>query len=298
MLSPHRIEGWWARVVGPGVGKARAGMLSVDTTGPLVRGRDVVGGVARFLLVGAFTWILPKDSGMREERIEEKDQEGEEGEAEAEEMVIFEEEEDEEEVEEGQRRKRGRPKKVEPEEERMEGYEELMQKKDQPEAEEEKKDEDHEDQPPDDFEVKVFRMMIPMETKTGEEVLRCVAEMVTRLHLQIHSDHGGEFTGRMLQKWVMNRGIARTFTGVSDPQSNGRVENSVQQVKSYLRRVLLQARLPSTSWPLAATQSFLEDQFFFEADRWFMAESLHGCFTHVVIVPLSRLLEQNLPPLL
>lgn len=195
---------------------------------------------------------------MREERIEEKEQEGEEDEAEAEEMVIFEEEEDEEEVDEGQRRKRGRPKKVEPEEERMEGYEELMQKKDQLEVEEEKKDEDHEDQPPDDFEVKVFRMMIPMETKTGEEVLRCVAEMVTRLHLegfkvqQIHSDHGGEFTGRMLQKWVMNRGIARTFTGVSDPQSNGRVENSVQQVKSYLRRVLLQARLPSTSWPLAA----------------------------------------------
>ena len=272
---PHR------RVVGPRIGKARAGVLSVDTTGPLVKGKDVVGGVARFLLVGAFTWILPKDSKMKEEKF--PDQEDEEAEEEEEVEIDIEEAEDvfDEEAERAEdealkKKKRGRPRKLEPEEEKMEGFEELMKEVGKEGGEESKPPEESgegggeedgspEDQseergegPPDDFEVKVFRMMIPMETKTGEEVLRGVAEMVTRLHLegfqvqQIHSDHGGEFTSRALQKWTMNRGIARTFTGVSDPQSNGRVENSVQQVKSYLRRVLLQAKLPSTSWPLAA----------------------------------------------
>ena len=263
--------------MGPGLGKARAGVLSVDTTGPLVKGRDVVGGVARFLLVGAFTWILPKDSKMKEEEIPADEEEEEEEEEEidldlGDEENILEEKEDREEGEEEvpRKRKRGRPRKPEPEEERMEGFDEMMREVGKDKSEEpqeeglekepqgEELEKEKEDGPPDDFEVKVFRMMIPMETKTGEEVLRCVADMVARLHLegfqvqQIHSDHGGEFTSRALQKWTMNRGIARTFTGVSDPQSNGRVENSVQQVKSYLRRVLLQAGLPSSSWPLAA----------------------------------------------
>ena len=75
-----------------------------------------------------------------------------------------------------------------------------------------------EEQPPDYFEVRVYRMVIPMVTKTGEEVLRGVAEMVTRLTLegftvrQLHLDHGGEFSTKSLSRWALQRGIARTFT--------------------------------------------------------------------------------------
>lgn len=244
--APHR------RVVGVGNGKARAGVLSVDTTGPLVKGKDVDSAVVRFLLVGAFTWVVPKGSRLSEgpKLPEEEDKEEEED------KIVLEEEEAEIE---DTRPRRGRPRKEQPEEERMgpEEVQDLEEKPDPEEPEREKKD-DEEEGPKDDFEIRVFRMATPMATKGGEEVLRAVAEMVTRLHLegfkvsQIHSDHGGEFTSRILQRWILNRGIARTFTGVNDPQSNGRAENSVQAIKSYIRRALKQGGLPPSDWPLAA----------------------------------------------
>ena len=244
--APHR------RVVGVGNGKARAGVLSVDTTGRLVKGKDVDSAVVRFLLVGAFTWVVPKGSRLSEgpKLPEEEDKEEEED------KIVLEEEEAE--IEDA-RPRRGRPRKEPPEEERMgpEEVQDLEEKPDPEEPEREKKD-DEEEGPKDDFEIRVFRMATPMATKGGEEVLRAVAEMVTRLHLegfkvsQIHSDHGGEFTSRILQRWILNRGIARTFTGVNDPQSNGRAENSVQAIKSYIRRALKQGGLPPSDWPLAA----------------------------------------------
>ena len=247
--APHR------RVVGVGIGKARAGVLSVDTSGPLVKGKDVDGGVARFMLVGAFTWIVPKDSKLEEgipEEVREKTEDIDLVE-DSQEYVLEdpaeEEEKDDEEARQG-KRKRGRPRKIEIREDDEQMEEEEIKKAQEEEAEEEEK-------PPDDFEVRTYRMVIPMTTKGGEEVLRGVAEMVTRLALegfvvrQLHSDHGGEFTTKSLARWTMQRGIARTFTGVSDPQSNGRVENSVQVVKSYVRRTIVQAGLKAIDWPLA-----------------------------------------------
>ena len=51
---------------------------------------------------------------------------------------------------------------------------------------------------------------------------------------------------------MKNRGYIRTFTGVSNPQSNGRAENAVQQVKTHIRRLLHQAGWSEDQWPLAA----------------------------------------------
>ena len=265
--APHR------RVVGAAGGKTRAGVLSIDTTGPLVVGEDVDGAKVRFLLVGAFTWLVPKESKLKDDLPE--DEEDLEDVVEIEEILggedegvnIFSEEEHDEEEQEGKKKRgRGRPRKEDrrEEEDRM-SKEEMKALRERAEEEKKKDDEDGkgppedgDEGPRDDFEIRVFRMLTPMRTKSGEEVLRAVAEMVTRLHLegfnvtQIHTDHGGEFSSRSLQRWIMQRGIARTFTGVDDPQSNGRAENSVQTVKSYIRRALRHAGFEARRWPLAA----------------------------------------------
>lgn len=151
--APHR------RVVGVGGGKARGGVLSVDTTGPLVKGKDVDTTEVRFLLIGAFTWMVPKGS-----RLSEGQEIGEEQEKEDEDEIVF----DEEAVEpEDERPKRGRPKKKVEEEEKMR-EDEIRELEERPEAEDEKDDKKEEeekedqDKPPDDFEVRVFRMAIPI----------------------------------------------------------------------------------------------------------------------------------------
>jgi len=265
--APHR------RVVGAAGGKARSGVLSIDTTGPLVLGEDVDGAKVRFLLVGAFTWLVPRESKLKDGIPGEGDGEDEE----EGDPILFEDEkdadvehdgedEDERPDQEGKKRGRGRPRNEDRRdeedkmsEEEMRALREKAEERKREESDEKEPEEGEEDKgPPDDFEVRVFRMLTPMRTKTGEEVLRAVAEMVTRLRLegfeiiQIHTDHGGEFSSRSLQRWIMNRGIARTFTGVDDPQSNGRAENSVQAVKSYIRRALKQAGMEAKWWPLAA----------------------------------------------
>ena len=108
--APHR------RVVGVGGGKARGGVLSVDTTGPLVKGKDVDTTEVRFLLVGAFTWMVPKGSRLSEgPKLPEEDEEDQD-------RIVFEEEEEEPQE---ARPRRGRPKKKQEEEERM-GPEEVQ----------------------------------------------------------------------------------------------------------------------------------------------------------------------------
>ena len=128
--APHR------RVVGVGGGKARGGVLSVDTTGPLVKGKDVDTTEVRFLLIGAFTWMVPKGS-----RLSEGQEIGEEQEKEDEDEIVF----DEEAVEpEDERPKRGRPKKKVEEEEKMR-EDEIRELEEKPEAEDEKDDKKEEE---------------------------------------------------------------------------------------------------------------------------------------------------------
>eukprot|EP00435_Cladocopium_sp_Y103_P060451 s1049_g22.t1 len=55
---------------------------------------------------------------------------------------------------------------------------------------------------------------------------------------------------------MKNKGYIQIFTGVSDPQTNGRAENAVQQVKEsheeIAGRLLHQAGWSQDQWPLAA----------------------------------------------
>ena len=105
-------------------------------------------------------------------------------------------------------------------------------------------------------EVRVFRLALPMITKTAREVSATAMEFVLRLradgfHIgRIHCDRGHEFEGAF-KRWARSRGIYVTKTAGDDPQGNGRAEVAVKAIKSQIRRTLRQAGLDSAHWPWA-----------------------------------------------
>ena len=257
--APHR------RIVGGKKGgKPKAGVLSLDTSGPFTPGKDVGEEEMRFILVGAFTWAVKRGSKLKED--EDQDECPEEAPV----IEIEAEEEKEDEIQDEEERnkpKRGRPRKPRPEEEEeaeeTEENEEERLRGEGDRAGEERLDEEGGEEVLDEeemknFEVKTFRMVVPMPSKRGDVVLQCIVEMVHQLRIdgfeitQVHSDNGGEFTATCVRRWLRNRGYIQTFTGVNEPQANGRAENAVQQVKNQMRRLLLQAGMGPEWWPVAA----------------------------------------------
>jgi len=51
------------------------GVLSVDTAGPFVRAYDAGGYKTAYILVGALTWTVPKGSPLKEDDVEELEEE-------------------------------------------------------------------------------------------------------------------------------------------------------------------------------------------------------------------------------
>ena len=105
-------------------------------------------------------------------------------------------------------------------------------------------------------ELRVFRMALPMVTKTSREVSATAMEFILRLRAdgyhvgRIHCDRGHEFDGAF-RKWARSRGIYITKTAGDDPQGNGRAEVTVKALKTQVRRALRQANLDSSYWPWA-----------------------------------------------
>lgn len=210
----------------------RAGVLSIDTSGPLCPGEDVTEETMKFLLIGAYTWTAPKKSPLDD--AEEVGKEEEVLDDEGNDVKIEANDEASEEVE------------VKKEEEEIQEVDDIEEEAKKTVGE------------PEEFEMKTFRMVTPLPLKSGDAVLQATIDMILKLRLdgfevcQVHSDNGGEFTSQAMKRWMRARGYVRTYTGVADPQSNGRAENAVQQVKNHVRRLLLQAGMTPAQWPIAA----------------------------------------------
>ena len=247
------------------------GVLSVDTAGPLIGAYDQGGGMARYFLVGALTWRVPK--GL--EKLKQPAQEPLEGD----EPKIEDKEDAEEEALEdgifGDLPPMGADHNQAPGGElaaelglgggdpvrlaappRSDDVAELGLGGGDPvrlvAPSEEKGPEDLEEK----TEVRVFRLALPMITKTAREVSATAMEFVLRLradgfHIgRIHCDRGHEFEGAF-KRWARSRGIYVTKTAGDDPQGNGRAEVAVKAIKSQIRRTLRQAGLDSAHWPWA-----------------------------------------------
>ena len=269
------------------------GVLSIDTAGPLIGAYDQGGGMARYFLVGALTWRVPK--GL--EKLKQPAQEPLEGD---EPKIEDKEDVEEEALEDGifgdlppmgadnnqapggelaaelglgggdPVRLAAPPRSDDVAELGLGGGDPVRLAAPLPgeaAAElglgggdpvrlvappEEKGPEDLEET----TEVRVFRLALPMITKTAREVSATAMEFVLRLradgfHIgRIHCDRGHEFEGAF-KRWARSRGIYVTKTAGDDPQGNGRAEVAVKAIKSQIRRTLRQAGLDSAHWPWA-----------------------------------------------
>ncbi|CAL1143731.1 unnamed protein product [Cladocopium goreaui] len=133
---------------------------------PLVKGEDLMGNKMRFLLVGAYTWLPPKDSPLedkRNERVPEEEVDAIEGlriddsEGEADDEAEHTEEDP-------QQDPPGNP-------EEPQGGERAINPQEPQEAAKEEVDQ------PEDFEIKIFRLVTPLPLKAGGVVLQAVIDM-------------------------------------------------------------------------------------------------------------------------
>ena len=235
----------------------RVGVLSLDLSGPFKVAPDLHSRSAKYLLVGAFTWLskdqladdfeeldipeVPKDAP------EIDDPEGVEDVEEAPLPALRDEDDVWGELQ-AQREEEDRKKREEKNEEGEEEVEKGEEEVEKGEEIEERKDP----------KITVTRLCTPIQSKSQHDVLRAIIDMYLRLRsdgyvvTQLHTDRGGEFMSTALDRWCTSRTILHTFTPGDQPQSNGRVEVAVQWVKAEIRRLLHAAGAPFKRWPLAA----------------------------------------------
>lgn len=221
----------------------QGGVLSLDTSGPLLMGKDQSGLQARWMLVGTFTWRVPRGSTKMmdtPEMNEDVPEDAPEIEAMKNEDVGGQEEIPEEVDEEDKDLEEPPPKEVE----------------ESPPKKEEDCDEGSQGRLEEETEVRVFRMGLPMVTKTSREVTATAMDFILKLKLdgyhvaRVHTDQGHEFQGHF-RRWARSRGIIITKTPGDDPRSNGRVECAVRVLKTMVRRALRHANAPAKMWPWA-----------------------------------------------
>ncbi len=223
--------------------------LELDIAGPLRPERDHEAKKKKYILVGAFTWTVPKGRATEEKAVEIP-----EGAPMIDPDEIFADEEG------------GRlpdPEVDTPDQEDLHPEEELcddsgLQHGEKEFQEKDKKEEDGGDEEGDgDFDIEVYRLAIPIEDRSAEKVLNAVIQLYLQLRAdgfqiqQLHTDKAREFVAKGLVAWCRNRNIYRTSTSGDSPQQNGRAERAVQYVKGRIRVLLLSAGWTASSWPLA-----------------------------------------------
>ena len=222
----------------------KAGVLSLDIAGPLRPERDHEAKKKKYILVGAFTWIVPKGRA-----VEEKEMEVPEGAPIIDPDEIFADEEG------------GRlpdPEVNSPDQEELHPGEGLCDDAGLQHGEGglERKEE-NEGGGDEEFDIEVYRLALPIEDRSAEKVLNAVIQMYLQLRAdgfqiqQLHTDKAREFVAKGMVAWCRNRNIYQTSTSGDSPQQNGRAERAVQYVKGRIRVLLLSAGWTASSWPLA-----------------------------------------------
>ena len=229
------------------------GVLSADTTGPFHVASDVVG-KAKYILVATLTWMIPKNSSLKEPEdsteplppeapiIEGECDQPEEAEQQSpgDLLQLF---EDESETKDHSHPAGALGNGEEPTRDSGEDGEVVL---------EEGSPEDL----PEGFEIRTYRMAVPMSSKASGKVTKTALAVYLRLKAdgfvvsRFHTDRGREFSNQ-LRRWFVTRGIICTRTARDNPQANGRSEVAVQNIKTLIRRALLQAGAGPEQWPWA-----------------------------------------------
>ena len=219
----------------------RAGILSLDVTGPFHPGNDIEQ-TAKFMLIGTYTWLRPHGGGDRMEG--GIDEFGDHGDMDPGDLgPQLESHEDPEENE----------------EEEVSAAEDAgpMDAAGEGVIQHEVEDRDAEDgEKRIDPQIEVLYVGTPTTGKSTESVMSGVIELYLQLRVDgfpvhtIHTDRGREFTNQRLRTWMRSRTIVQSTTGGEDPQANGRVERAVGETKRRLRRLLHGAGFDACWWPM------------------------------------------------
>ena len=246
----------------------KAGVLSLDVSGPYIKGRDVEG-EAKFMLIGAFTKLQPREDKTSDDveekeeaeelsvpqlEVVEEEQEEKEG-SRGDDLVLFDQEEEEPQEEDGKDEERVEEEKSPPPSGAPGSTEDVSW--DAAKEEGEKIPEDGEGEERMTPRIETIRLGVPITGKTKEEVLSAVADIYLKLRVDghyvhtIHTDQGREFVNRDLKAWMRARGIVHSTNSGEDPKANGRAERAVGEVKSRVRRLLHAAGMSVSWWPCA-----------------------------------------------
>ena len=214
----------------------RAGVLSLDLTGPFKVAKDLQNKKAKYLMVAAFTWPSKDPKEDAEKRQEKEDEEA---------LMVP---EDAPQIEDEEEEACNADEERSPEEaEEAEGGERL-----------EERGEEELEEVREDPAIEVHRLLLPLQSRSKSEILRGIVDLYIRLksegfHVrQLHTDRAAEFRSKVLAEWCRNRCILQTFTAADQPQSNGRAEVAVQVLKAQIKRMLLNAGVGADRWPVAA----------------------------------------------
>ena len=117
--------------------------------------------------------------------------------------------------------------------------------------------------------VRHVTLMEPVESRNVKHVVPAMYLLVTRMRYmgvcvtRIHSDRAKELLSTKFKSWVSHRNMLHTFTAGDGPQSNGRCEAEVNQLKRRTRLLLHTALQDNSHWPQAmryATEERLRKQ--------------------------------------
>ena len=193
----------------------KAGVLSIDVTGPFRRASDLVRGEAKYMLVGAFTLPSIRARPLQPEPVEEEEDD-----------PRLEDERTEDEDAEV-------PAVEDPAE--APAVEEPAGGEDRPAVEEPAEEEDRREEDegtPEQVPMDVIRLVVPMASRQQGVVLKSIIAMYLQLRAdgfevrQLHSDRAREFCMVGLEKWCAARSVLQTWTPGDQPQLNGRAEKS------------------------------------------------------------------------
>ena len=86
------------------------------------------------------------------------------------------------------------------------------------------------------YKMRRITMVEPIASRKTQDVLGALGKCYARFRLlgaaiyRLHMDKAGEFISAPVRRWASQRDLVHTTTSGDDPQSNGRVENEIQQL--------------------------------------------------------------------
>ena len=103
--------------------------------------------------------------------------------------------------------------------------------------------------------MQLITMVEPLASRQSMDIIQALERIWSSYRFlgipmyRCHSDRAKEFLSRPVQQWMGRHQLKQTMTCGDNPQSNGRVEAEINQIKRRLRLTVRTAKTPIQEWP-------------------------------------------------